>query len=182
MYKVAVRNAVGVSADLSLVNVLTSQDEFQILVGLTLLEVAAVAHAEAQHCGRTDLLDCFLGVEAGVVSLPRETNDDVVRRKVCEYLVVVDVLADQSGLDDRLRRVQIVLCDGGRVVVVRGAECYVYAAADINTPSDIVDASDDRGFVISVAGAYAQRGEKCKRDDQYGNNEENGFSYSFLQM
>ena len=68
------------------------------------------------------------------------------------------------------------------VVVVRGAEGYVYAAADINTPSDIVDASDDRGFVISVAGAYAQRGEKCKRDDQYGNNEENGFSYSFLQM
>ena len=105
--------------------------------------------AEGKQRGLAQLLDRFLGVEVGLVFLPGETDDDPVFRGVLVDLIVRDVLIDQAGLDDRLRRRQLIL---GRVHSLGRGKGDIHAAADVDPPANRVRALDPGLGHVAVLG------------------------------
>lgn len=170
----------GINIDACVCNVLTLEHQGQILIGLVVCEISAVAHAECQLGSRADLLHGLLGIEAVVVGLPREADNDVVGADVLENLVVVDVLADKTVLDYCLCCVEVVR-GYGIGVILRRAECYVDAAADIYTPSYVAESCDHGSLAVAVLRADSQCGKQRERDDNNCQNEEHGSAYSSLQ-
>ena len=89
---------------------------------------------EGQVCGGADLLDGRFGIKFGLVRLPGKLQNQAVLVVVCIELIVGDIQGNQTILDDRLGRVELLV---GGIKAVRREERHIDAALDIHAEADI---------------------------------------------
>ena len=119
--------------------------------------------AEGELGGGRQLVDGLLGVEILLVAAPGEPDDDPVVGGVGVDLVVGNAVGHHSGLDDLLGRVKLF---GGGLHPVRRAEGGLYAAPDINAPTDITGAFYVGDLKVPVLAVHAEQRREHQGEDE----------------
>src|SRR5699024_9656053 len=129
-----------------------------VLAGLVLH-----ALAEGQLGGGGQLVNGGLGVVVLLVAAPGEPDDDPVVGGVGVNLVVGDALGDHTGFDNLLGGLQLL---GGGLHPVRRAEGGLYAAPDVNAPTDVPSALYVGHLEIPVLAVHAKQRRDHQREDE----------------